>query len=63
MFDALPSFSEDEAKRFTDALFAMRWDDPRHRRVLELEGLRAWMPPRDEGYESLRAALDRDALW
>jgi ABC-type phosphate/phosphonate transport system substrate-binding protein len=63
MFDALSSFSDDQAKRFTDALFAMRWDDPRHRKVLELEGLRQWMPPRDEGYQSLRAALDRDKLW
>jgi len=63
MFDALPSFSDDDAQRFTEALFAMRWDDPRHRKVLELEGLRQWMPPRDQGYESLRAALDRDKLW
>jgi hypothetical protein len=35
----------------------MRWENPEHRRLLELEGLREWMPPREEGYASLIAAL------
>ena len=48
---------------FQRALFAMRWDEPAHRRLLELEGLRQWMPPREEGYDSLRRALDESAGW
>ena len=48
-------------RRSSDALFAMRWDVPAHRRLLELEGLKQWMPPREEGYASLRAALDDEA--
>ena len=35
----------------------MRWENARHRRLLELEGLREWMPPREEGYRSLTEAL------
>jgi hypothetical protein len=35
----------------------MRWDNPVHRRLLELEGLHEWMPPREDGYDSLIAAL------
>ena len=31
--------------------------DSEHRRLLELEGLKVWMPPREEGYGSLKAAL------
>jgi ABC-type phosphate/phosphonate transport system substrate-binding protein len=58
MFDALPSLEDDKVEAFKQALFAMRWDDPRHRRLLEMEGLKEWMPPRETGYESLRAALD-----
>ena len=46
------------AENFQQALFAMQWDNPEHRRLLELEGLREWMPPREEGYESLKAALE-----
>ena len=63
MFDALPGLAREKAEEFKRALFAMRWDDPRHRRILELEGLRQWMPPRSEGYASLRAALDQQGLW
>ena len=57
MFDALPSLPEEEAEAFVGALLSMNWDDPDHRPILELEGLRQWMPPREQGYESLRAAL------
>ena len=57
MFDALPDLDTGKIQKFTSALFAMTWDNPEHRRLLELEGLRKWMPPREEGYDSLRAAI------
>lgn len=57
MFDALPDCDPGKIERFKQALFAMQWDNPAHRRILELEGLKQWMPPREEGYDSLRAAL------
>ncbi len=63
MFDALDTLSPEKAQAFQGALFAMRWDEPRHRQILELEGLRRWVPPRDEGYASLRAALDWQGMW
>jgi ABC-type phosphate/phosphonate transport system substrate-binding protein len=58
MFDALPQLAAADAEAFRRALFAMSWDDPKHRRILELEGLRQWLPPREEGYESLRRAVE-----
>jgi phosphonate transport system substrate-binding protein len=63
MFDALPTLPAAAAEGFTRALFAMRWDDPRHRKILEMEGLRQWLPARDSGYVSLRQALDRTRGW
>ncbi len=57
MFDGRSDLPPDVAQAFTRALFAMSWDDPVHRRILALEGLRRWMPPREEGYTSLEAAL------
>ncbi len=63
MFDALDTLAPEKAQAFQKALFAMRWDEPRHRQILELEGLRRWVPPRDEGYASLRAALDWQGMW
>jgi ABC-type phosphate/phosphonate transport system substrate-binding protein len=61
MFDARPALPAGKAEAFRRALFAMRWENARHRRLLELEGLREWMPPREEGYRSLNDALqDQD---
>jgi ABC-type phosphate/phosphonate transport system substrate-binding protein len=57
MFDALSDLEPDKTERFQRALFGMKWQIPEHRRLLELEGLKAWMPPREAGYDSLRAAL------
>lgn len=63
MFDALPSLPAAKAEAFQRALFAMRWEVPAHRRLLELEGLKQWLPPREEGYASLVAALDEQGGW
>lgn len=57
MFDALPDLEPAKMKRFEKALFGMKWDVPEHRRLLELEGLKVWMPSREQGYDSLRQAL------
>ena len=57
MFDSLPTLDKGKIERFKSALFKMTWDNPDHRRLLELEGLKQWLPPREEGYDSLRAAI------
>ena len=62
MFDAHPSLAPEKVASFKRALFAMRWDNPKHRRLLELEGLREWLPPREEGYRSLEEALKQPEL-
>ena len=59
MFDAPPGADPARTQAFTRALFAMKWENPAHRRVMELEGLKAWAAPREEGYASLHEALDR----
>lgn len=63
MFDALASLPPAKREAFERALFAMQWENPEHRVILELEGLKQWMPPREEGYDSLRAALDAQGGW
>jgi phosphonate transport system substrate-binding protein len=63
MFDALATLPQPIVDAFTRALFAMSWNDPKHRRLLELEGLKEWLAPRESGYESLWAALDEQGAW
>ena len=60
MFDAMPSTPKEKLERFRKGLFSMQWENPKHRRVLELEGLKKWMDSREEGYASLHEALDLD---
>ncbi len=61
MFTARAGLPRETADAFTQALFAMRFDNPRHRPVLEAEGLKEWIRPVD-GYASLRAASKLQGL-
>jgi phosphonate transport system substrate-binding protein len=45
--------------RFCELLFAMSYDDATVRRLLDLEGLKKWLPGRVEGYALLERAVDR----
>lgn len=48
-----------QADRFIEILLAMAFDDPAVRPLLELEGLRQWLPGRAGGYAPLNQAVDR----
>jgi ABC-type phosphate/phosphonate transport system substrate-binding protein len=56
MFTARAGLDRDTRERFTKALYAMSWDNPVHRPVLEAEGLKKWVPAQLGGYASLDAA-------
>ena len=40
----------------------MTWDDPEHRRILELEGLREWLGPQLDGYADVFAAVEEQGI-
>jgi phosphonate transport system substrate-binding protein len=50
-------------ERFRQLLLAMSPDDPEARPLLELEGLRAWLPGRTDGYTALEAAVDQAGFY
>jgi phosphonate transport system substrate-binding protein len=56
MFTARPDFDRVLEQRFAEALYAMSYDKPSHRAVLDAEGLRCWVAPQLDGYGSLREA-------
>ena len=62
MFTARPDLEATLTRRFADALSGMSYDNPRHRAVLEAEGLRRWVSPELEGYTSLRDASARQGF-
>ena len=48
-----------ELARFRELLLAMSYDDPQVRPLLDMEGLKQWMPGRTSGYALLERAVDR----
>jgi ABC-type phosphate/phosphonate transport system substrate-binding protein len=62
-FTTSPDAPQDLVKRFAELLLAMRWDDPQVRPLLELEGLKQWLPGRTSGYAQLEKATDEQAFY
>jgi phosphonate transport system substrate-binding protein len=56
-FTVRVDFPRDREQRFVQALFAMRYDNPKHREMMDLEGLKAWVPGRTTGYALLQEAV------
>jgi ABC-type phosphate/phosphonate transport system substrate-binding protein len=45
--------------KFVELLFGMSYDDATLRPLLDMEGLKKWMPGRVSGYAALEKAVDR----
>jgi ABC-type phosphate/phosphonate transport system substrate-binding protein len=58
-FTALDGGDEASLERFRELLMSMRYDDPAVRPLMDLEGLKRWMPGRTSGYAALERACDR----
>jgi ABC-type phosphate/phosphonate transport system substrate-binding protein len=48
-----------ELARFRELLLAMSYDDPAVRPLLDMEGLKQWLPGRTSGYALLERAVER----
>jgi ABC-type phosphate/phosphonate transport system substrate-binding protein len=61
-FTVLADFPEDLGRRWTESLLGMRYDSPRWRELMDLEGLKRWLraePAILEGYRVLFDAVER----
>jgi ABC-type phosphate/phosphonate transport system substrate-binding protein len=64
-FTVLADFPEDLGRRWTESLVAMRYDDPRWRGLMDMEGLKRWIPADAgvlEGYRALFEAVQEQGL-
>ena len=57
VFTVRQDFAPSVEQRWLDALFAMQYDNPAHREMMDLEGLKAWLPGRTSGFGPLAAAV------
>jgi len=58
-FTVLDDVQPEEVARFRELLLDMSYGDPDVRPLLDLEGLKAWVPGRVTGYTQLASAVDR----
>jgi ABC-type phosphate/phosphonate transport system substrate-binding protein len=64
-FTVLADFPADAGRAWTDSLVKMRYDDPRWRGLMDLEGLKRWVPADAgvlKGYDVLFEAVRRQGL-
>jgi ABC-type phosphate/phosphonate transport system substrate-binding protein len=61
-FTVLPDFPAARERQFVDVLFAMDYADPKVKPLLDLEGLKKWLPGSTAGYASLEAAMRAQSL-
>ena len=57
-FTVLNHRMSDSVARFRELLLGMSYEDPDVRRLLDLEGLKRWLPGRTDGYKLLSSAVD-----
>jgi len=61
-FTALDTLTDERVQPWVDRLLAMDWENPVHRPILEMEGLRQWVLPKLEGYKSLFEAVKTQGI-
>lgn len=57
-FTVLDRLPHEDEECWLAALFKMSYDNPLHREMMDMEGLKAWLPGRTSGYHDLAAAVE-----
>ena len=56
-FTVLEKFPASEEERWREVLFRMSYNNPAHREMMDMEGLKEWLPGRTSGYAILSEAV------
>ncbi|HYV45828.1 MAG TPA: PhnD/SsuA/transferrin family substrate-binding protein [Myxococcaceae bacterium] len=62
-FTVLADFPAARERSFFETLMAMSYDNPKHREMMDMEGLKAWLPGRTSGYGQLARAVEAQRFW
>jgi ABC-type phosphate/phosphonate transport system substrate-binding protein len=63
VFTVREDFAAADEARFLDTLFEMSYDDPAHREMMDMEGLKKWEPGRTSGFQPLVHAVEVLGYW
>jgi ABC-type phosphate/phosphonate transport system substrate-binding protein len=61
-FSTLDTLEETLQRAWVDRLLEMDWDNPEHRRLMEMEGLKRWVPAQTDGYRTLFDAVQEQKI-
>jgi phosphonate transport system substrate-binding protein len=53
VFTVRAGYGKEDEDRFLNTLFSMSYDNPDHREMMDLEGLKEWLPGRTTGFAQL----------
>jgi len=62
-FTVTEQFPADVEQKWTKVLLSMRYDNPAHREMMDMEGLTAWLPGRTSGYKALTEATQQQGFF
>jgi len=63
VFAVRKEFPADRKAAWLEVLFSMSYDDPKHREMMDMEGLKAWMPGRTTGFGLLTSAVEHSRFF
>jgi phosphonate transport system substrate-binding protein len=63
VFTVNESFPRDRENTFLETLFKMDYNNPVHKKMMDLEGLKQWLPGRTTGFELLGAATQHQGFF
>jgi phosphonate transport system substrate-binding protein len=63
VFTARGDFPGDLERKWLDVLFSMTYDNPSHREMMDMEGLKAWRPGRTSGFGPLAEAVEKQGFF
>ena len=62
-FTILETFPREDEERWLAALYKMSYNNPLHREMMDMEGLKEWLPGRTTGYADLTAAVEEQGFF
>jgi ABC-type phosphate/phosphonate transport system substrate-binding protein len=63
VFTVRDDFDAATEKRWLDVLYSMSYDNPKHREMMDLEGLKEWLPGRTTGFAALQEAVETQGFF
>lgn len=63
VFTVKQALPQERLRPWLDTLYTMSYDNPDHKEMMDMEGLKAWLPGRTSGFAALSEAVERQKFF